>query len=99
MIRIKHLLAFAALVTASPSLAALKLGAQAPDFTTQASLAGKPFTFHLADALRKGPVVLYFFPAAFTSGCTIEAHDFAEATATFNALSDVAPSTFWAPYY
>ena len=86
MIKIKHLLAFAALVTASPSLAALKLGAQAPDFTTQATLAGKPFTFHLADALRKGPVVLYFFPAAFTSGCTIEAHDFAEATATFNAL-------------
>jgi peroxiredoxin Q/BCP len=86
MTGIKHLLALAALVTASPSLAALKLGAQAPDFTTQATIAGKPFTFHLADALRKGPVVLYFFPAAFTSGCTIEAHEFAEATAAFNAL-------------
>jgi peroxiredoxin Q/BCP len=66
--------------------AALPVGAIAPDFTTQASLAGKPFTFHLADALRKGPVVLYFYPAAFTSGCTIEAHDFADATEQFRAL-------------
>ena len=66
--------------------AALPLGAVAPDFTTQATLAGKPFTFSLADALRSGPVVLYFYPAAFTKGCTIEAHNFAEATDKFKAL-------------
>jgi peroxiredoxin len=64
----------------------LQPGAQAPDFTTQATLAGKPFKFVLADALKKGPVVLYFYPAAFTPGCTIEAHEFAEATAKFQAL-------------
>ncbi|HEX4376650.1 MAG TPA: peroxiredoxin [Steroidobacteraceae bacterium] len=68
------------------SWAALPDGATAPDFSTQATLAGKPFQFSLADALKKGPVVLYFYPAAFTSGCTVEAHDFAEATAQFNSL-------------
>jgi thioredoxin-dependent peroxiredoxin len=73
----------------SPGKAALPEGAKAPDFTTQASLAGKPFPFHLADALKKGPVVLYFYPAAFTSGCTIEAHDFAEATDKFHALGAI----------
>jgi len=67
------------------ALAALPTGAAAPDFTTQAVLAGKPFSFHLGEALRKGPVVLYFFPAAFTSGCTIEAHDFSDASAAFTA--------------
>src|ERR1700720_1176810 len=70
----------------SPLYAALKPGAQAPDFTTQATLAGKPFTFSLADALKTGPVVLYFYPAAFTTGCTIEAHNFAEATDEYKAL-------------
>jgi peroxiredoxin len=74
------------LASAVPAVAALPVGASAPDFTTQATIAGKPFAFHLADALRKGPVVLYFFPAAFTSGCTVEAHDFAEATATFATM-------------
>lgn len=74
-----------ALVAAS-AFAALPSGHVAPDFTTQASLAGKPFTFSLADALKKGPVVLYFYPAAFTPGCTVEAHDFAEATDKFEAL-------------
>jgi thioredoxin-dependent peroxiredoxin len=59
--------------------ATLKPGDQAPDFTAQASLGGKTFTYALADALKKGPVVLYFYPAAFTKGCTIEAHEFAEA--------------------
>lgn len=73
-------------VLASPSYAALKPGDQAPDFTTQATLAGKPFKFALADALKTGPVVLYFYPAAFTHGCTIEAHDFAEATDKFKSL-------------
>ena len=74
-----------ALVSA-PLYAALSSGTKAPDFTTQATLAGKPFSFSLADALKKGPVVLYFYPAAFTKGCTIEAHEFAEATDKFNAL-------------
>jgi peroxiredoxin len=71
---------------ASQAFAALPVGASAPDFTTQATLAGKPFTFSLADALRAGPVVLYFYPAAFTKGCTVEAHEFAEATEKFKAL-------------
>jgi peroxiredoxin len=66
--------------------AALAVGAKAPDFSTQVSLAGKPMPFSLKDALKKGPVVLYFYPAAFTSGCTIEAHDFAEATDEFRKL-------------
>jgi len=72
-------LAFGCCVLASPLYAALKPGAAAPAFTTQATLAGKPFTFSLADALKNGPVVLYFYPAAFTKGCTVEAHEFAEA--------------------
>jgi peroxiredoxin Q/BCP len=71
---------------AAPLYAALAPGAKAPDFTTQATLAGKPFTFSLADALKSGPVVLYFYPAAFTPGCTIEAHNFAEATDKFKSL-------------
>jgi peroxiredoxin len=67
----------------APATAALKVGAQAPMFDTRASLGGKDFDFTLAQALKKGPVVLYFFPAAFTSGCTVEAHEFAEATDDF----------------
>lgn len=66
--------------------AALTEGARAPDFSVKAALAGKEFDFSLADALKKGPVVLYFFPAAFTPGCTMEAHEFAEATDKFKAL-------------
>ena len=76
----------ATLLFAVPALAALPVGAVAPDFTTQASLGGTPFGFHLADALKNGPVVLYFYPAAFTTGCTREAHNFAEATDAFNKL-------------
>src|SRR3984893_9087287 len=79
-------LALGASLFCAPSYAALKPGVQAPDFTTQATLAGQPFRFALADALKKGPVVLYFYPAAFTPGCTVEAHDFAEATAKFQQL-------------
>jgi len=84
----RGLLALSAVVAsiAMPALGALPLGAKAPDFTAQATLAGKPFNFALKDALKKGPVVLYFFPAAFTPGCTIEAHDFAEATPEFNKM-------------
>lgn len=70
----------------APAEAALKVGEKAPTFTAEASLGGKDFTFSLAEALKSGPVVLYFYPAAFTKGCTIEAHDFAEATDQFKAL-------------
>ena len=80
------MIALASFVLCSPLYADLKPGAQAPDFTTQATLAGKPFTFALAAALKSGPVVLYFYPAAFTSGCTVEAHDFAEATEKFKSF-------------
>ncbi|MFO1256297.1 MAG: peroxiredoxin [Sphingomonadaceae bacterium] len=65
--------------------AELPQGTPAPDFTTQGALAGKVFAFNLKAALRKGPVVLYFYPKSFTQGCTIEAHAFAEATADFKA--------------
>jgi peroxiredoxin len=78
--------ALAAWMIASPAWAALDVGEKAPDFTTSAALAGKAFHFSLADTLAKGPVVLYFFPAAFSVGCTAEAHEFAEATARFEAL-------------
>jgi peroxiredoxin len=83
---ISRLLAFAAALVTTSAFAALPNGTKAPDFTTQASLAGKAFTFSLQDALKQGPVVLYFYPAAFTKGCTIEAHEFAEATDKFKAL-------------
>jgi len=70
----------------APGIAALQQGAKAPDFTLSAARAGKPFNLSLKQALKKGPVVLYFFPAAFTPGCTVEAHLFAEATDDFTAL-------------
>jgi peroxiredoxin len=70
---------------ASPALAALKSGDTAPDFTAHATLAGKEFTFSLKDALKKGPVVVYFYPSAFTKGCDIEAHTFAEDADKFAA--------------
>src|SRR5258705_8746014 len=78
--------AVATALIAVPAWAALPDGTKAPDFSTDASLAGKSFKFSLADALKKGPVVLYFYPAAFTPGCTVEAHEFAEATDKFKAL-------------
>lgn len=68
------------------ALAALKAGDIAPDFTAEASIGGKVFTFSLAAALKRGPVVLYFYPAAFTTGCTVEAHDFAEASDEYHKL-------------
>jgi peroxiredoxin len=64
----------------------LKVGDPAPDFTAQASLAGQEYTYHLRDALKNGPVVLYFYPAAFTPGCTVEAHRFAEAIEQYREL-------------
>ncbi len=67
--------------------AALNVGAPAPDFTTEAAVGGQPFKFSLAEALKKGPVVVYFYPKAFTSGCTVEAPQFAEATDKFKAFN------------
>ena len=79
--------ALTVLLLAAPGAhAALPNGSKAPDFTAEASLGGNTYSFSLADALKKGPVVLYFYPAAFTPGCTIEAHDFAEAMPRFEAL-------------
>ncbi|WP_239537509.1 peroxiredoxin [Dyella mobilis] len=75
----------AALTFATSAFAALAPGAQAPDFTAQASLAGKGFTFSLKQALQKGPVVVYFYPSAYTGGCDIEAHTFATQKASFDA--------------
>lgn len=69
-----------------PARAALNPGASAPRFVTEASLGGKVLRYSLADELKKGPVVLYFYPAAFTHGCTIEAHEFADAIDKFKAL-------------
>lgn len=66
-----------------PASAALPVGAKAPDFTTMGAIAGKPFRLNLKEQLRNGPVVLYFFPKAFTQGCTLEARAFSEATDAF----------------
>ena len=85
MTRLFAAVAVAALL-ASPAMAALKTGEKAPDFTLPAALAGKDFTFDLASALKKGPVVVYFYPKAFTSGCSAEAHEFAEHMDEFKAL-------------
>jgi thioredoxin-dependent peroxiredoxin len=71
---------------AAPAYATLTVGAKAPDFKARASIGGKQFDFSLADALKKGPVVLYFYPAAFTPGCTLEANNFAEAMDDFEKL-------------
>lgn len=60
-----------------PAAAALKEGDTAPDFEAQASLAGKPFAFSLKESLKKGPVVVYFYPSAYTGGCNLQAHTFA----------------------
>jgi peroxiredoxin Q/BCP len=70
---------------AVPAFAALKQNDKAPDFSAKASLAGKEFDFSLKAALKKGPVVVYFYPSAFTGGCNIEAHTFAENKEKFDA--------------
>ena len=72
-----------AATAASPTGAALPAGTKAPDFVTTGAVGGKAFRLRLADQLRKGPVVLYFFPKAFTKGCTLEAHAFSEAAKDF----------------
>lgn len=78
-------IAAATFALASPSFAALEVGTPAPDFSASAYLAGEPFTFKLAAALEQGPVVVYFFPAAHTPGCNLEAHLFSEAIGDFKA--------------
>lgn len=80
------LVAALAALSFSAAQAALPVGAPAPDFNADAAVGGQPFKFRLADTLKQGPVVLYFYPKAFTSGCTVEAHQFAEATDRFKAL-------------
>ena len=70
-------------LSAQSLAAALPVGAQAPDFTTLGAVGGKPFKLHLKDQLKHGPLVLYFFPKAFTQGCTLEAKAFADAMPEF----------------
>ncbi len=79
------LAALAAMLVSTPAFADLPVGAKAPDFATQGALAGKTFDVSLKKLLKQGPVVLYFYPKAFTKGCTLEAHAFAEATDDFKA--------------
>ncbi|WIT13659.1 peroxiredoxin [Paucibacter sediminis] len=79
-------IATATLLLSSAAFAALPVGAPAPDFAADAALAGAPYKFSLAASLKQGPVLLYFYPKAFTSGCTVEAHLFSEATEQFKAL-------------
>ena len=82
-IRPLAILATLAFALSGPAHAALAIGAAAPDFSADAAVGGQAFKFKLAEALKQGPVVLYFYPKAFTSGCTVEAHQFAEATDKF----------------
>ena len=82
---LKSLAACMAMIGAS-AFAALDVGDRAPDFSTNAAIAGRTFKFSLAESLAKGPVVLYFFPAAFSDGCSIEANSFAEAITRYEAL-------------
>jgi peroxiredoxin len=72
-------------VISLPSPAALKVADKAPEFSAPASLAGKEFKFSLKNALKKGPVVVYFYPSAYTKGCDIEAHTFAQEKEKFEA--------------
>jgi len=85
MTRFKAIIAasLAAGAVAAPASAELPVGASAPAFSTKAALAGEQFAFSLKEALRKGPVVLYFYPKAFTQGCTLEANAFAESMPEF----------------
>ena len=85
MKRLSILLAAAAALSSSGAMAALPVGAKAPDFTTRGAQAGKTFTLTLSHQLKRGPVVLYFFPKAFTPGCSAEAREFAENIDKFKA--------------
>jgi peroxiredoxin len=81
----RQVISLFACIASMPALAALQAGASAPEFKAQASLAGKPFTYSLKDELAKGPVVVYFYPSAFTGGCDLQAHTFAENKGKFTA--------------
>jgi thioredoxin-dependent peroxiredoxin len=78
--------ALALLGLSLPASAALDIGDPAPAFSTQAALGGTVYSYSLAESLKKGPVVLYFFPAAYSEDCSVEAHYFADATEEFKAL-------------
>ena len=82
---LKHLILLL-VIASGPTQAALDLGETAPDFTAPAALGGEVFEFSLKQELKKGPVVLYFFPASFSEGCSIEAHNFADAIDQFKRL-------------
>jgi len=86
MTRLMTATALLGALLAAPAHATLKPGDAAAPFTAQAALAGQEFTFSLDEALKTGPVVLYFYPAAFTKGCSLEARAFAEASDQFKAL-------------
>ena len=73
------------LLISLPALAALKVGEMAPNFSARGSLGGKEFNFSLQEALKKGPVVVYFFPSAYTKGCDLEAHTFSQEIDKFTA--------------
>ena len=79
------LTAAVAVFAAAPTGAALAVGQSAPDFRTMGALNGKPFRLHLSEQLKSGPVVLYFYPKAYTKGCTLEARAFSEASPQFAA--------------
>src|SRR5258706_12311104 len=81
------LIGFLAAFCATPALAALKTGDAAPDFTASGSLGGKAFTFHLKDALKKGPVVAYFYPSAYTGGRDLAAHTLPAQSPEFTTAS------------
>ena len=81
----RQMVSLFACIASMPVLASLQAGASAPAFTAQASMAGKPFTFSLKDALAKGPVVVYFYPSAYTTGCDLQAHTFAVNKDKFSA--------------
>ncbi|PNG27291.1 peroxiredoxin [Methylocella silvestris] len=85
MKRLTLFLSFCLGLFSTGAMAALKPGDAAPDFSLEAAQGGKPFKFSLAEALKKGPVVLYFYPKSFTSVCTLEAHEFAESIEDFAA--------------
>lgn len=87
MLKFKSVMAAASMLASTlPVWGALDIGERAPNFTTPAAKAGQIFSYTLAEQLAKGPVVLYFFPAAFTEGCSIEANEFAEAIGKFESL-------------
>jgi Peroxiredoxin len=82
---LRNILCSLALLAITPAFAALKAGDPAPAFSAPASLAGKPFTYSLKDGLATGPVVVYFYPSAYTEGCNIQAHEFSTRADQFAA--------------